>query len=117
MSGYERCTQAACKPGDEDGKAWFLAFQARNTQGQRVNMPMVDPATGNIALNAVYGVQVSHAEYLKAQQAKQAKGQVDNPAIGSKPAYSLRREFDKRIQRGARFDNPAEASQYITARF
>lgn len=117
MSGYERCTQAACQAGTEDGKAWFLTFQARNAQGQRVTMPMVDPATGKIALAEVYGVQVSRAEYLKAQQAKQASGQIDNPAIGSKQAYSLKRVFDKRVQLGGRFDNPAEASQYITASF
>lgn len=118
VSGYERCTTpTACKAGDEQGKAWFLAFQARNAQGQLVAMPMVDPATGKIAITDVLGIQVSHAEYLKAQQAKKAKGQVDNPNIGSKQAYNLKRTFDNRVQRGGRYDNPAEASQYITARF
>jgi hypothetical protein len=51
-----------------------LAFQARDPQGKVVTMPLANGRTGEIALADTLGVQVSHAQYLQAQQAKQAKG-------------------------------------------
>ncbi|UVK82089.1 DUF6384 family protein [Pseudomonas sichuanensis] len=114
LSGYERCRKTtACKPGSEDGKAWFLAFQARDPQGKVVTMPLVNGRTGAIALADTLGIQVSHAQYLQAQQAKQAKGRVDKPVIGSKDAYSLTRSFDNRALVGGAYDNPADTSQHI----
>lgn len=114
MSGYERCRKtSACKPGSDDGKAWFLAFQARDPQGKVVTMPLANGRTGEIALADTLGVQVSHAQYLQAQQAKQAKGRVDKPVIGSKDAYSMTRNFDRRVLDGSAFDNPADNGQQI----
>ncbi|MDF0730404.1 DUF6384 family protein [Pseudomonas entomophila] len=53
----------------------------------------------------------------KVQQGKQARGRVDDPVIGSKDAYSLNHHFDGHMLVGGGYDNPAENSQQITARF
>lgn len=116
ISGYERCRKtSACQPGSEDGKAWFLVFQARDPQGKVVTMPLANGHTGAIALTDSLGVQVTHAQYLKAQQVKQAKGRVDNPVIGRKDAYNLSRHFDNRVFAGSSFDNPADTNQSIVS--
>ena len=118
VSGYERCMQdTPCQPGSDNAKAWFLVFQGHDAQGQAVTMPLPNGRTGALDLGDAFAVQVSHAEYLKAQQSKQTNGHVDNPVIGEKDAYSMSRNFDTRLLSGGRYDNPAENSQQITARF
>ncbi|WP_194792478.1 DUF6384 family protein [Pseudomonas sp. UFMG81] len=118
VSGYERCLKAtACLPDSEDGKAWFLVFQAHDPQGKVVTMPLTDSITGKIALTDAIGVQVSHAQYLDTRKDKQAKGHIAPPLIGKKDAYSLNRRFDARILPGGRYDNPVDAYELITASF
>ncbi len=90
-SGVERKFNAT------GGKSWFLIVEATDAAGEVVHVPIANGESGVKGRKALFGVQVSQAEYDKVKAEKKATGHVSNRSFGTKPARSLTIQFVRAI--------------------
>ncbi|TDF78366.1 DUF6384 family protein [Pseudomonas sp. H9] len=100
----ERCDeQTSCNLDDDStqGKRWYAIVESRDALGKWAYTSILDPDTGEWRSHESFGIQISHAEYLRIKEDRLSDGQVDNRKMGYKAANALSMTFNNRVVKNA----------------